>query len=163
MKRNINGKNNPNYRHGEAQGGYTGLYRAWDNMMQRCYNPKNNSFKNYGGRGIVVCDLWKDKTQFFKWAKANGYKNDLEIDRMDNDLGYCPENCRFVTLQINLLNKQKKPLRGIYPVRNGFFEIAFTRFGKRYYCGRASNLEDAIKKRDNEEKRINEITIHSLL
>lgn len=83
------------------------IYRVWAMMVQRCTNPNNDQFENYGARGITVCAEWLDDATFISWALANGYSDDLEIDRRDNDLGYGPGNCRFVTSSRNKRNTRK--------------------------------------------------------
>jgi hypothetical protein len=87
------------------------LYKTWSAMKQRCYNPKQTAYKHYGGRGIYVCDEWReDFAKFEKWCQENGYKKGLEIDRIDNDRGYSAENCRWVTRRENMKNTRRNIL-----------------------------------------------------
>lgn len=82
------------------------LYTIWASMVQRCYNQNHMSYNNYGGRGILICEEWRENFEdFYHWAINNGYKRDLQIDRIDNDLGYKPNNCRFVTATQNNRNR----------------------------------------------------------
>lgn len=87
------------------------LYRRWKNMRQRCNNPNNPRYKDWGGRGIRVCDEWqKSYLSFFNWSIANGYKKELELDRINNNGNYEPSNCRYVTHQQNCSNQRTTKL-----------------------------------------------------
>jgi len=96
-------KGSPYYKHGEARSGKeTRLYRVWDSMKQRCFNPRDKAYKWYGGRGIIICLEWKNNYSAFKfWAILNGYQEGLTIDRIDNDGNYEPNNCQFITKEEN--------------------------------------------------------------
>lgn len=89
----------------------TPLYTVWAAIVSRCTNKNNRCYKNYGGRGIAMCDEWRYGPEVFcKWAIANGWEKGLEIDRIDNDGNYEPSNCRFVTSRINTLNRRNARL-----------------------------------------------------
>lgn len=82
------------------------LYYRWKDMRKRCYNQNNKSYPNYGARGIQICDEWREDFQtFYMWCMKHGFKPELEIDRIDNDGNYSPQNCRFVTRSENQRNK----------------------------------------------------------
>ncbi len=88
------------------------LYKSvWNKLFQRCYNQNCHDYKNYGGRGIKVCDDWHSYLSFRNWAVANGYDEAAPygvctLDRIDVNGDYCPENCRFVDLTTQCRNKQ---------------------------------------------------------
>lgn len=85
------------------------LRNTWSCMKQRCYNPKNRSFKTYGARGITVCDEWRDSfPAFLQWANTHGYVKGLTIDRIDNNKGYCPNNCRFIERSENSRKRREE-------------------------------------------------------
>lgn len=86
----------------------TRLYRIWADMKQRCINPKQKVYKNYGGRGIKICDDWKsDFMTFYNWAMNNGYSDKLSIDRLDVNGNYEPNNCRWVNQKVQLRNTRR--------------------------------------------------------
>lgn len=93
---------------GSRVSGRERLNSIWKGMKSRCHNPNTPSYKQYGARGISVCELWRTSYVAFRtWALASGYADDLEIDRRDNNSGYSPENCQWVTQKQNANNKQQ--------------------------------------------------------
>ena len=94
-------------KHGDSGYVMSRLYRAWAGMKQRCLNINCEQYKYYGGRGIKLYKMWHDYVTFKNWALANGWREDLEIDRIDNDGNYCPENCRWVTHKENCRNTRR--------------------------------------------------------
>lgn len=84
----------------------TRLYGIWQNMKNRCRNCHVACYKDYGGRGITFCKEWNSFLGFYDWAVANGYNDDLTLDRIDVNGNYCPSNCRFVTRSVQARNKR---------------------------------------------------------
>jgi hypothetical protein len=99
------------------------LYGIWEGIKQRCNNHNNKSYKIYGGRGIDVCESWNRSYENFRdWAIANGGEHGLDIDRIDNNKGYGPDNCRFVTRSVNNLNR-----RATSRNKSGFMGVNFNK------------------------------------
>lgn len=105
----------------------TRIYRILVGMRTRCSNPTDQHYKNYGGKGVKVCEQWMGKAgarAFYDWAMENGYEDHLSIDRIDPNGDYCPENCRWITQSENA-SRVEHPKRedaenapAIYQIRN---------------------------------------------
>lgn len=139
----------------------TRIYTIWRCMLNRCYWKKHEFYNNYGGRGITVCDEWRfNSTAFGDWAMANGYADNLSIDRIDNDKGYSPDNCRWATRKAQVENRRRTnqngkskrknsaiiEINGIVKTRNewcDFYGISRKTVDKRIYMLKW-NIVDAI-------------------
>lgn len=120
LKRELVSKNNSTHHQSKTR-----LYKCWLRMRNRCYREENENYAYYGGRGIKVCDEWKDSYETFaKWATENGYNDTLTIDRIDCDGNYSPDNCRWITQK-----EQTRNTRGntnVYIDGKGFTMHKFT-------------------------------------
>lgn len=132
----------------------TKLYRVWGAIKERCFNPNHKSYKNYGARGISVCEDWSvDFLKFKEWAVSNGYKEGLTIDRIDTNGGYCPENCRWVTTREqnrNYSRNHKVEYNGKTYCIKELAELFNISYGKLVYrINNGYSIHNAIKKGDN--------------
>ena len=136
------------------------IRHIWELMKSRCYNNKNISFKNYGDRGIKICDEWLDKKNglinFYNWSMENGYREDLSIDRIDIDGNYEPSNCRWVSWKKQCNNKRNN----IKIKYNGESEnvcyfiqkYSLNKFAIYSRLRKGWSIKDAIEKPINEKK-----------
>jgi len=100
------------------------LYNKWTDMKTRCYNPKSQRYKNYGGRGITICGEWlNDFHKFYDWAMRNGWSDSLTIDRIDVNAGYSPSNCRIIGMSDQARNKTNSLLIEYHGQRVLFAEL----------------------------------------
>lgn len=93
-----------NTKHGLS---HTRLFKIWSHIKARCYNSKCERYINYGGRGIIICEEWRNSFKsFYDWAMANGYQEDLSIERINNNGNYEPNNCKWIPMEQQAKNKQ---------------------------------------------------------
>lgn len=151
--------NKGNYQHGKSQ---TRLYHTFYGIKSRCYNTNNIEYKNYGAKGIKICDEWlNDKTKFFQWAETNGYNDELQIDRINNDGDYSPENCRWVTQQQNSWNRSCNTRNGSSKFKGVHWNKIEQRWASRIngpngkiFLGYFDNEIDAAKTYDAKAKEL---------
>lgn len=129
---------------------HTKLYSVWNSMMARCNNKRNKQYADYGGRGITVCKEWLNSTTFLEWAMPL-WKEGLYIDRIDNDKGYSPENCRFITPYMSSFNRRSQKMNN-----GGYVGVTFhSHTGKfrsevsRKYLGSFPTIKEAIEVRNS--------------
>lgn len=107
------------YKHGLST---HSIYKRYTGMIKRCYNKNEQFYSRYGGRGIKVCDEWKnDFMSFYNWAITNGYDKSLSLDRIDNNSDYEPSNCRFTNAEVQANNKNNNYL---YDYNGGIFSVS---------------------------------------
>ena len=122
------------------------LYRVFASMKDRCFNERSKSYKNYGGRGIIVCSEWLKFEVFREWALSNGYMEGLTIERIDVNGNYCPENCTWIPLKDQQCNKTtsvkyNSRTQMEWAVVLGVSESGLRNYRKRHNC----SLEKAVR------------------
>lgn len=137
------------------------LYDCWVSMKARCNNKRNPKYPSYGGRGITVCEEWEnDFCSFLEWSLKNGYDEQLTLDRIDNNKGYYPENCRWTTRKVQQnntrhnryieYNGETKTLAQWCELLNLKYSTMLNRFSHGYTAKQA--FETPIKTRQGERK-----------
>ena len=130
------------------------LYRVWRAMVGRCTNPSDKTYHQYGGRRITVCDEWRSFEAFQLWAESAGYADHLTLDRRDNNGGYCPKNCRFVTQGVQVENRRKQSNNtsgyiGVSVAKDsGLYRAGASRNNRTIHLGYFSDPIEAAKVRD---------------
>lgn len=141
-------------KHGQAlQTGSTTLYRRWESMRERCNNSNTKYYHQYGGRGITVCTEWNDFNVFAAWAVNSGFKESLTLDRKDNNKGYSPDNCRWVSMAVQMANRRKTPNTihtyiGVQQLPYGRWRTGIRVNGKTIYIGIYDTEIEAVIARD---------------
>ena len=146
-------KNKQKITHGRSNSRF---YKTWNDMIRRCTNPNNKDYKDYGGRGITVCEEWLDVIDFVAWCEAThpnieGYS----LDRIDNDNGYSPENCRWANRLVQATNQRIKytNITGVsgvvWDVNRGKWRAQISVNYTNKNLGRYLTLEEAVLARDN--------------
>lgn len=129
-----------------------GIYHG---IKQRCYNTNRANYKYYGGRGIVICDEWLNSYQaFYEWSIANGYRDDLTIDRIDTNGNYTPENCRWASMKEQAVNKRPWSNTGVRGVTYDNKTQRHRVYLGRSYLGSCKSLQEAIAIRRQAEKAV---------
>ena len=135
------------------------LYKTWYNMVRRCYDKTRKEYKNYGGRGITVCERWRESPENFINDIEDKPSPQHSIDRIDNDGNYEPSNCRWATSVEQCVNRRifknnKSGYRGVSWDKSKDAWVAFLQLGgKVRYRGLFKNKDDAIKARKEAEEK----------
>lgn len=136
-------------KHLDARNGkHNKIYDIHQAMKQRCLNPNQKFYKNYGGRGIKICDEWLDYKNLKKWAINNGYREGLDLDRINNDGNYEPSNCRWISHKVNCNNRSTRKIIKIKGKEYTVEDIV-----KKYNLSKTC-IHNRLKRGDKEEELI---------
>lgn len=150
------------YIHGMSQ---SKIHKTWRGLFQRCENPTASHYERYGGRGIGICEEWKGENgfvNFYEWSMKNGYSDNLELDRINNNKGYSPDNCRWISHIENCHNRNARKdsttgYAGIQErvMRTGRikYRVSITANGRRINLGHYETLMEAVKVRKEAEEK----------
>lgn len=136
-----------NTKHGMSHSRLTNIHSS---MKKRCNNRNNKNYEGYGGRGIKVCEEWEDFATFAEWALKNGYKDHLTIERINNDGNYEPDNCKWIPIEEQALNRRipknnKSGYPGVYfDKRMSKYTVTVKKGGKQKYLGCFERLDEAV-------------------
>ena len=132
------------------------FYKTWSQMLRRCTNPKDVAYKDYGARGIIVCEEWLNIRNFVDWCDlTHPNQEGYTLDRINNDLGYSPKNCRWVDKSTQAINRRMRRTN-----TSGFVGVGFNKSKGKWeaslklnniykYIGRFNTIEEAAQARDN--------------
>lgn len=122
-------------------------YVRYIDIINRCYNKNHKNFKNYGGRGILMCEQWMKDFYLFNREIANGFNRSLTLDRIDNDKGYCPHNVRWANRMTQTKNRRVSEHRGIR-FKDSSYRVFISVGNKQFHHISCKTLEEAIVERD---------------
>lgn len=131
------------------------LIATFENMKRRCYDENTINYKNYGGKGIIVCNQWLNNLgEFHKWSLKNGYNDSLTIDRINSNGNYEPDNCRWVNQHIQQSNrKDNNKVVGVAKFKTKW--QAYIDNNGKHYCKKFEHFDDAVKWRKQKEVEFN--------
>lgn len=125
-------------------------YTVWRKMRERCYNPKQSNYEYYGAKGIKVCKEWNESFETFLYDMGPRPYPNYQLDRINSDGNYEPNNCRWVSKSKNMINRKSSlgEMKNIYKRDNGKYRVSIKRNGKQHLSKSISTVEEAVRIRD---------------